>query len=259
MSQNDSQRPQPEQPEAPEASRKPEMLATDRESRQSPDVLPIHQQVIREMADPQDGIAPTPVWLMLFYFGLLMWGGYYLAQNSGDFRVDIYNEDPSALYGGDAASAAPKPVDLMTVGKRTYNNCTQCHQPDGKGVSGAFPPLDGSERVSGPPHVLAALLLHGLEGEALVLGEKYNAQMPAWNQLSDTEIAGVLTYIRSSWSNQYEAVPPELVTAMRAATSSQPGAYSDSALDELAQTPPPVANSPDTGAATAAPPPSGGL
>jgi mono/diheme cytochrome c family protein len=216
------------------------LQATDPETRQTPEVLPMHQQAMREMDEPRDGVAPTPVWLMMVYFGLLMWGGYYLANNAGGFRVDVYNEDPSALYRGEGKAAAKKPVDPMVIGKRTYNNCTQCHQPDGGGVPGAFPPLDGSERVAGPDHVLAAILIHGLQGEVVVKGESYRGEMPAWNQLSDEEIAGVLTYIRASWSNQQAPVSPTLVAAVRKQTSSKAGAWSDADLDALAQQAPPA-------------------
>jgi len=194
---------------------------------------------------------------MLVYFALLMSGGYYLAANSGGFRADVYNEDPAALYAGTSKAATAKPVDLVTLGKRTYNNCAQCHQPDGQGVAGAFPPLDGSERVAGPPHVLAALLLHGLEGPVLVRGVRYNGQMPTWNQLSDIQIASVLTHIRSSWGNEFEPVSPELVAAMRRATSDRSQPYSDEALDELAQTPPPALATPPSSPPGASP--TGGL
>ncbi len=214
-------------------------LRTDREPRHQPDVMPMHRQVIREMDEPDDGVAPTPVWLMFFYFGLLMWGGYYLAANHGGFRADVFNEDPAVLYrGGEARSV--KPVDPMVLGKRVYNNCTQCHQPDGSGVVGTFPPLLGSERVAGPPHVLAAILLHGLDGPVEVAGQRFSGQMPAWGQLSDQEIAGVLTYIRQSWGHQFEPVPAELVTAVRAATGGKAGSYTDAALDAMAQQPAPT-------------------
>lgn len=221
-------------------------LGTDSEPRQQPDVLPLHRQVIREMNEPHDSFAPTPVWLMFFYFGLLMWGGYYLAENSGGFRADVFNEHPSALYSG-AEQTAAKAIDPMVLGKRVYNNCTQCHQPDGSGVPGTFPPLHGSERVAGPPHVLAAILLHGLEGPVEVAGKPYSGQMPSWGQLSDAEIAGVLTYIRQSWGHQFEPVSAELVAAVRAETGGRAGAYTDAALDALAEQPAPtVQASPDT-------------
>jgi mono/diheme cytochrome c family protein len=225
-------------------------LSTDRETRHTPEVLPMHQQAMREMREPRDGVAPTPVWLMMVYFGLLMWGGYYLANNAGGFRVDVYNENPAAMYRGEGKAAAKKPADPMVIGKRTYNNCMQCHQPNGAGVAGAFPPLDGSERVTGPDHVLAAILLHGIQGEVVVRGQRYRGEMPAWNQLSDEEIAGVLTYIRASWSNRQPPVSPELVAAMRKQTSGKAGAWRDEELDALAKQGPPKLDAPAaTGAA----------
>lgn len=217
-----------------------QLQATDIETRHSPEVMPIHRQIIREMNEPSDGVAPTPVWLMLMYFTLLMWGGYYIAANSGGFRADIYNEDPSALYRQTGSVAETKPVDLMTLGKRTFVNCTQCHQADGAGIAGTYPPLDGAERVSGPPHVLAAILLHGLQGPIQVKGQTYRGEMPSWNKLSDEEIAAVLTYVRASWSNKYPEVSPALVTAVRAQTASKAGPWSDEDLDALAKEAPPA-------------------
>lgn len=252
---NPQDTPKPEPAPNPQTVSSPgrSLQATDPETRHTPEVLPMHQQAMREMDEPRDGVAPTPVWLMMVYFGLLMWGGYYLANNAGGFRVDVYNEDPSAMYRGEGKAAAKKPVDPMVIGKRTYNNCTQCHQPDGNGVPGAFPPLDGSERVAGPDHVLAAILIHGLQGEVVVKGQSYRGEMPAWNQLSDEEIAGVLTYIRASWSNRQPPVSAELVAAMRKQTSAKAGAWSDAELDALAKEASPALNAaaPKEGAAAA--------
>jgi mono/diheme cytochrome c family protein len=227
-------------------------LATDQEPRNAPDILPLHRQAIREMEDPHDGVAPTPVWLMLVYFGLLMWGGYYLAANSGGFQVDVYNEDPAARFAGSGEAGAERRVDLTVVGKRVYNNCVQCHQADGEGVSGTFPPLNGSERVQGAPHVLAALLLHGLQGPVVVRGNTYRGEMPGWSQLSDIDIAGVLTHIRKSWDNNAGEVSPDLVAAMRRQTAGRSRAYTDEELDALEAEGPPGIES--NGEALASPP-----
>lgn len=243
-----SETPKPTNPEVPvpasgtvAGTRNPALHPTDVEIRTSPDVLEMHQQIIREMNEPADGVAPTPVWLLMFFFALVGWGGYYIAEHGGGFRGDIYNEDPAVLYrqaGGGAAAA--KPVDLMVLGKRTFNNCTQCHQASGAGIPGAFPPLDGTEMVSGPPHVLAAILLHGLHGPVQVKGQTFNGDMPAWGQLSDEEIAGVLTYVRASWSNKSPEVSPALVKAMRAQTAAKTDPWTGAALEALAKEPPPA-------------------
>ncbi|MCZ2152604.1 MAG: hypothetical protein LC114_01695 [Bryobacterales bacterium] len=126
---------------ASEAHAHEQLQSTDIELRSAPDVLAMHEQIIREMDEPIDGLTPTPVWLLMACFVLIGWGGYYIASNSGGFRGDVYNENPAVLYekaGG--AGSAEKTVDLMAVGKRTFNNCTQCHQATGTGIPAHFLP-----------------------------------------------------------------------------------------------------------------------
>jgi cytochrome c oxidase subunit 2 len=75
-------------------------------------------------------------------------------------------------------------------GEKIYAaNCAVCHQPNGKG-GGAFPALDGSKVVNGPKAGQMHILLEGKGG------------MPSWKQLSDTELATVMTYTRNAWSNK---------------------------------------------------------
>ncbi|MCZ2152603.1 MAG: cytochrome c [Bryobacterales bacterium] len=82
-----------------------------------------------------------------------------------------------------------------------------------------------------------------------VNGKPFNGDMPAWGQLSDEEIAGVMTYIRGSWSNKQSEVSPALVKAVRAETASQTSPWTDEGLNALAKQPPPAA----AAASTAAP------
>ncbi|MEJ5368065.1 MAG: cytochrome c [Bryobacteraceae bacterium] len=193
----------------------------------SPDVIPLHRAVMREMAEPTDGFEPAPVWLILAFLSLAGWAGWYLAMNSGGFRADQYNE----RAGPAAAPAARKAVDPMTLGRRVYNNCVTCHQQDGGGVEGAYPPLAGSEFVTGPPEQFAAILLHGLRGPLRVRGVLYNGEMPAWGtKLSDEQIAAVMTYIRASFGNQASAVEPALVEKVRAATGTRSSPFTEAEL-----------------------------
>ncbi|NVM76143.1 cytochrome c oxidase subunit 2 [Duganella sp. SG902] len=103
--------------------------------------------------------------------------------------------------------------ELKTKGEKVYNtNCAVCHQANGKGVAGAFAPLDGSEVVTGPKAEQINVLLHGKKSG------KYPAEMPAWKQLSDTDIAAVITYTRNSWSNKAAeniVQPAEIVAARK--------------------------------------------
>ncbi len=88
--------------------------------------------------------------------------------------------------------------DLVARGEKVYAaNCAACHQATGKGITGAFPALDGDKIVAGPKADQITILLNGL-----------NAGMPAWKQLSDVEIASVITYTRSAWSNQGKGTDP---------------------------------------------------
>ncbi|MCE2679244.1 MAG: cytochrome c oxidase subunit II [Burkholderiales bacterium] len=88
--------------------------------------------------------------------------------------------------------------DLVARGEKVYAaNCAACHQATGKGIAGAFPALDGDVVVAGPKADQIAILLNGK-----------NAGMPAWKQLSDVEIASVITYTRSAWSNQGKGTDP---------------------------------------------------
>ena len=88
-------------------------------------------------------------------------------------------------------------------GESTYvASCASCHQPNGKGLTGTFPPLAGSEIVNGDPVKLIRIVKYGLTGALRVSGKTYNGMMPAWSPtLSDNAIATVLSYVRSSWGN----------------------------------------------------------
>ena len=97
--------------------------------------------------------------------------------------------------------------DLVARGEKIFGaNCAACHQANGKGVPGAFPALDGSKIVNGPPPTQIALVLNGKAGTA----------MPSWKQLSDTDLASVITYTRNSWGNHTgEAIEPTAIKTAR--------------------------------------------
>jgi mono/diheme cytochrome c family protein len=93
-------------------------------------------------------------------------------------------------------------------------NCSSCHQANGQGVAGAFPPLAGNAIVNGDATKVIHIVKYGLTGPVQVAGKSYNGQMPAWSpQISDGDIASVITYIRSSWGNKASAVTAAQVTA----------------------------------------------
>lgn len=99
--------------------------------------------------------------------------------------------------------------DLVARGEQVYNaNCAACHQASGEGIPGAFPALVAAPSVVGPQAAQIDILLNGK-----------GAGMPAWKQLSDVEIASVITYTRNAWANAGTGtdpvVQPSAVTAAR--------------------------------------------
>ncbi|SDK28091.1 Cytochrome C oxidase, cbb3-type, subunit III [Catalinimonas alkaloidigena] len=117
-------------------------------------------------------------------------------------------EDQTPANGADA--------QLLAAGEEAYKQyCIACHQADGKGVPPAFPPLAESDWVAGDTDRLINVLLNGLDGEIVVNGETYSAMMPTHNFLSDEQIAGVLTYVRTNFGNDASPVAVEDVTALR--------------------------------------------
>ena len=108
-------------------------------------------------------------------------------------------------------------------GKKVYSaTCAACHQPTGQGASGTYPPLAGSEIVTGDEAKLIRVVLHGLTGEIEVQGETFNGAMPAWGPtLKDDDIAAVLTYVRSTWGNKAAPVSAATVAQIRAATAAR--------------------------------------
>lgn len=108
------------------------------------------------------------------------------------------------LPGPAAAPATP-----VAKGPAIYKSyCEACHKADGKGVPGSFPALDQSKVVTGKPEALLNILLNGSKSSA-------TEQMPAFQFLSDDDIAAVATHIRSSWGNKADAVVPEAVKSLR--------------------------------------------
>jgi mono/diheme cytochrome c family protein len=93
--------------------------------------------------------------------------------------------------------------------------CLACHQADGSGVPGMHPPLTPGSWVGKDPKELVAILMKGLSGKIEVNGETFNGFMPSQAQLTDEEIADVLSYIRSSFGNNFEPVNASFVKKVR--------------------------------------------
>ncbi|NJK85053.1 MAG: cytochrome c [Bacteroidales bacterium] len=94
-------------------------------------------------------------------------------------------------------------------------NCLSCHQSDGSGVPNMYPPLINTEWVTKNNDRLISLILNGISGEIEVNGVKYNSVMPAFDYLTNKQVADVLTYIRSNFGNNAQPITPEEVQQIR--------------------------------------------
>ncbi len=113
----------------------------------------------------------------------------------------------SNSHGSGATTTTPAKAKTSKVmassgGLAVYTmNCSTCHQSDGKGAIG--PPLAGNPVVTGNASKVIHVVNSGLTGTISVGGKTFNGTMPAWKgTLSTSDIAAVITYIRSSWGNK---------------------------------------------------------
>ena len=177
--------------------------------------------------EPSTGAGGFPVILFILIALGLYLSMVYLDNHAGGFNPVV----PRPYISSNQLEKL-KPVDPAMkdfyAGMRVYNRptCGACHQPNGLGTPGTFPPLAGSEWVlEKDPSRVIRIVLDGLTGPIQVKGAPYNSQMPGWRtQLSEEEIAQVATYIRKAWGNTAAGVTKEQVAKIKADTANRNGA-----------------------------------
>lgn len=143
---------------------------------------------------------------------------------SGPARPAIYEKGPSTRFASKSGQAPQTSValsagDKMADGKRVFTQiCSACHQGNAMGLPGAFPPLAMSDYLNADPKRAISIVLHGLSGKITVNSTGYESVMPSLGpQLSDDEIANVLTYVLNNFNNKGGTISPSEVKAVRAA------------------------------------------
>jgi mono/diheme cytochrome c family protein len=166
-------------------------------------------------AEPEVGHAEIPIILLPLLAGLIFLGALYLDQYGGGFENKVYSPYQSIAQVNKAQPTDPAMTEFL-AGKQVYETmCMLCHQTTGQGTP-MFPPLDGSEWVTGPVGRLVRIPHNGLNGPITVKGVDWNSSMPAIGaSLSDQDMARVLTYIRGAWSNKAGRVTVEQVANVR--------------------------------------------
>ena len=185
---------------------------------------------------PEGQKSPTaPVWIFALTLLLLFVAGVYFDRHSGWFDAQVYepyqSSDELEAYQPKSGAAA-----LLAEGKQKYGMiCAACHGDDGMGKPGQAPPLAGSEWVNATSFKrLEEIPQLGLSGELHVKGEAWNLQMaPMGAALSDSDLAAVLTYIRSSWGNKASDVTDSDIKAMRALVAGHPPISGEAGLNAI--------------------------
>lgn len=144
-----------------------------------------------------------------------------------------WHQQMFGAVSADTAASSTSADRSVASGEVVYQQqCASCHGAEGQGLAGSFPPLAKTTWVMGETERLVRILLHGLQGPVEVRGTRYNGVMPAFGQrLSDAEIAAVLTYVRSSWSNQASDVMPGTVRNVRVEHSERASPWSASEFE----------------------------
>jgi glucose/arabinose dehydrogenase len=148
------------------------------------------------------------VWRVMFKGDRKTFGEQQLAgmeQRKMRTNVKTPDEDKDNLLKGKEAQ-----------GQVAYNRyCGTCHMPGGQGDGNRYPPLFGSEWVSGPKKRLIELVLNGMSGPIKVRGKSYDGVMPAHSFLNDQQVAEILTYIRTRMNHGGTPISAEEVQALR--------------------------------------------
>jgi mono/diheme cytochrome c family protein len=192
------------------------------------DVNKIHLRIVsREQGEPEEGFEPTPTWVWGISILLLFAMGFYLGKYSGTFGTIAHEVEQPQTSAGSEVKPEVK-GDMVFAGV-----CQACHQADGKGVEGKYPPLAGSEWLVLDSFTPARIVLFGLEGEIRVKGNGFDNKMPEFqDKLSNEEIAAAISFARSSFGNKGVAVVPAQVDSIRRMYSGR-GPWSAAALESL--------------------------
>lgn len=145
---------------------------------------------------------------------------------SGKIADNVYLPEggtPQTITDKEEVTTAKTVEDRIKMGRVVYTqNCAACHQPDGKGIPSAFPPLAGSDFLNKDMKRAIGIVKGGLTGQVTVNGATFNGVMPSLG-LSDADIANVLTFVYSSWGNSKKVVMPADVKSTPAYKSAGEG------------------------------------
>ena len=142
----------------------------------------------------------------------------YLGDKAQDLKV-------VSLVAASTESGTLTLDQQIKAGEAHFNGtCSVCHQANGLGLEGVFPPLAGSDLLAKSPQRAVQIVLNGLSGAVVVNGKTFNSVMPPMSQLNDDELANILTYVTHTWGNNGYVFSAAEVAATRKSTPRPAGA-----------------------------------
>jgi len=171
--------------------------------------------VDREKSLHENGMESVSLWLILISGIVVLVAGSVMGQGGSFFGYDELVKKGSMRGVSPVKEEVPlEPVPVLALlqkeGQKLYSACSACHQPSGMG-GGAFPPLAGSEWVTGNTERLAMIIHNGVGGPITVKGQPYQGNMGAIGaNFGPKELAAVKTYIRTAWGNDASMVTPAM-------------------------------------------------
>ena len=186
------------------------------------EIVDVHSKLNIEKHPPTKGFLSAPL-IFVFVFGCLIFVcSIQLAHSTNQFQlhppqevVELTEEEKEAL----------RIERKFESGKKIFAvRCASCHQSNGLGISGQYPPLAGSKWATSDPALISYIILKGLKGEIVVKGETYGTSAAvnmAAVPIDDREIANVSTYVRMAWGNTASEVTQEEVAKYRDETKEQ--------------------------------------
>jgi mono/diheme cytochrome c family protein len=191
----------------------------------------VHAQLQKQKPEKADGYSMLPLVLLGLMCCAVFFGSIYMAHYSLRFDPLVYSEHANRAKPGDKGPVAADPV---AMGKGVYDRtCVACHQANGLGVPGQYPPLAGSEWVTGSEERAIRIVIHGLNGPIKVGDKEFNNVMAPLGSLRDDQIANVLSYVRATWGNAAPVVKAETVTKVRADTAGRTAFWTAAELEKI--------------------------
>ena len=181
-----------------------------------------HVRLSKVKHEPTKGFLQAPL-IFVFVFGCLIFiCSIQLAHTTNDFQLHPPIE---------VVDLSPEEIEAQRIDKKLKSGekvfkarCASCHQANGLGITGQYPPLAGSKWATTDSGLITNIILKGLKGEIIVKGEKYGTSAAinmAAVPIDDREIANVVTYVRQSWGNESSEVFEEDVATYRSSSADQ--------------------------------------